>query len=370
MKSMILALMTVFSLCCQAADNVVLVTIDGLRWQELFSGIDKTLALGEKYNNQSDLVMEKFWDEDPARRAEKLMPFLHNTVFKQGRYAGDRNVNSCARVSNEWYFSYPGYSEILTGLVDPKLSSNQKKANPNRTFMEQLNETPAFRDKVAAFASWDVFPYIFNVERSKIPVNIGDEKPMSEEIVSLNNLSRDLPRPWKTVRFDVFTHRFALNSMRTESPRVLFVSYGETDDFAHDAKYDEYVLAANRTDRFIQELWSEISNNPAYKDNTALFITTDHGRGSDPIETWQHHASEKATKGFLSSLSQYKKGIVGSNEVWMAAMGAGVSDAGMIVTANDCLTSDRIAATLLTLLEQNFTAEQSKMGLPMEAFVE
>ncbi|MFT4730292.1 MAG: hypothetical protein ACI9UN_004815 [Granulosicoccus sp.] len=35
--------MMIFSLCCQAADNLVLVTIDGLRWQELFSGIDKML---------------------------------------------------------------------------------------------------------------------------------------------------------------------------------------------------------------------------------------------------------------------------------------------------------------------------------------
>ena len=239
--------------------------------------------------------------------------------------------------------------------------------------MEQLNETVAFKDKVVAFASWDVFPYIFNVERSNIRVNIGDEKPMSQEIISLNDLSHDLshdlPRPWKTVRFDVFTHRFALNSMRTKNPRVLFVSYGETDDFAHDAKYDEYVLAANRTDRFIQELWAEINKNPAYKDNTVLFITTDHGRGSDPIETWQHHASGKATRGFLSSLSQYKQGIVGSNEVWMAAMGAGVSDAGLVVTGNDCLTSDRIAATLLRLLGQNLTTEQTAMGSAIEAFV-
>jgi glucan phosphoethanolaminetransferase (alkaline phosphatase superfamily) len=84
------------------------------------------------------------------------------------------------------------------------------------------------------------------------------------------------------------------------------VSYGETDDFAHDGKYDEYdeyIFAANRTDRFIRELWNEINNNPAYKDNTVLFITADHGRGSDPIETWQHHASEKATKGFLGLLA-------------------------------------------------------------------
>ena len=37
--------------------------------------------------------------------------------------------------------------------------------------------------------------------------------------------------------------------------RIVFIGYGETDDFAHDGKYDEYVMAANRTDRFIKELW-------------------------------------------------------------------------------------------------------------------
>ena len=33
------------------------------------------------------------------------------------------------------------------------------------------------------------------------------------------------------------------------------ISYGETDDFAHDGQYDAYLTSAHQTDAFIRELW-------------------------------------------------------------------------------------------------------------------
>ncbi|MEO1982643.1 MAG: DUF1501 domain-containing protein, partial [Fuerstiella sp.] len=54
-------------------------------------------------------------------------------------------------------------------------------------------------------------------------------------------------------------------------------AYGETDDFAHDGKYDEYILAAHRTDRFIREIWDIVQSTNGYRDNTVLFVTVDHG---------------------------------------------------------------------------------------------
>ena len=41
------------------------------------------------------------------------------------------------------------------------------------TILEKLNDSDRFKGKVAAFSSWDVFPYIINDKRSGVPVNAG-----------------------------------------------------------------------------------------------------------------------------------------------------------------------------------------------------
>jgi len=367
----ILCLSLAQSFNVSAADNVVLITLDGLRWQEVFSGIERRLALSEDYSGLSDKLMDEFWDDSADVRAQKLLPFLHEVVFKKGSYVGNRDQASCAKVSNDWYFSYPGYSEILTGIVNPSLSSNAKTPNPERSIFELLNAVPEFKGRSAAFASWDVFPFILNTQRSGLHVNAfhKEEDPQSEFELLLNRLSEDTPAPWATVRNDSFTHHYAMSYFKREKPRVLFISYGETDDFAHDGKYDEYIFAANRTDRFISEIWEMVQETEGYTDNTDLFITVDHGRGEEPIETWRHHASKTSVTSYMSSLASYEEGIVGSDAVWMAGMGPGVPNSKLINTGDNCLSSNRIAATLLELLGQDYRDLQSDMGAPMKEFL-
>lgn len=350
-----------------AVDNVVLITLDGMRWQEVFRGIDPILANHEEYGGESEMLMQRFWRDSQEERERTLMPFLHDIVFKQGSFAGDRDHGSCAKVSNPWYFSYPGYSEILTGVVNEAIDSNGKNPNPEQTLHELLETNPEFRGLSAAFASWDVFPFIFNTTRSGIYVNAFEPlaHPANEFEQSLNALFADIPTPWPTVRHDAFTHHYAMSYLQREHPRLLYISYGETDDFAHDGKYDEYINAAHRTDRFISEVWEMLQSTEGYRDNTVLFITVDHGRGEEPIETWLHHASKRSTSAYMESLAQYENGIVGSEATWMAAIGPDIASAGLIATGDDCLTSNRIAATLLEVLGEDYQDYNPAMGSPL-----
>jgi hypothetical protein len=356
-----------------AAEKVVLVTLDGLRWQEMFTGIDEALLDSEKFTSGQEALRRDFWDPSPKVRAQKLMPFFHDTLFVRGSYAGDLELGSCAEVSNRKNFSYPGYSEILTGVVDPSIDSNDKVFNRNKSFMELLlehSQRTGADFSAAAFASWDVFPFIINTERSGIYVNaFGPLQTVAtpEEKV-IQGFYFDTPRPWTTVRHDVFTHRFALEYLRREQPDVLYVSYGETDDFAHDGKYHEYILAANRTDRFISELWSTLQGLDAYRDKTVLFITTDHGRGESPLEEWQHHSPTEEGNKDSNSLLRYARGETGEEAVWFAAMGPGINEKGLIDTGGDCLTSNRVAASLLQALGIDYRELNSKMGAPMDEF--
>ena len=366
-----LVLLGIMNGVAHSADNAVLITLDGMRWQEVFGGLDESLARHEEYSPQSELIVSRFWRASPMERARVLMPFLHNTVFTQGTVVGDRNAQSCARVSNNLNFSYPGYSEIFTGVVNPAIDSNSKIPNPERTLLELLQSSPEFGDRTAAFGSWDVFPAIFNVERSGLYVNAFDKAaaPLNSEEDLLNRIMDDMPPRWPSVRNDVFTHYFARNWLKTRQPRITIIAYGETDDFAHDGLYDEYVLAANRSDRFINEIWDLIQSDPVYRDRTVLFITTDHGRGYEPIETWQHHASKQSLTGYMQSLAHYEEGILGSEAVWMAAIGPGVPARGLVTTTTECLSSNRIAATLLKLLGEDYRDYNPAMGKPLEVFL-
>ena len=64
-------------------------------------------------------------------------------------------------VANPWYFSYPGYSEIFTGVVDESIDSNKKIPNPQISFLEWLNKQDKFEGKLAAFGSWGCFSLYF-----------------------------------------------------------------------------------------------------------------------------------------------------------------------------------------------------------------
>ena len=356
-----------------AAEKILLVTLDGLRWQELFTGIDESLLNSEEFTKSEDALRKDYWDDIPERRAPKLMPFMHGTVFKQGAFVGDLRHGSCAEVSNRKNFSYPGYSEILTGVVDHSIDSNDKVPNANKSFIELLRDS-GNKDRfnsAAAFTSWDVFPSILNVERSGLYVNafgplnvIANEKEQR-----IQSFYFDTPQPWTNVRNDVFTHRYALEYLEREQPDVLFISYGETDDFAHDGKYHEYIWAANRTDRFIGEIWATLQRLDAYRDNTTLFITTDHGRGQLPLESWQHHSPTAPEHAEQDSLIRYAQGIAGEEAVWMAAIGPDINTRGAIITPNGCLTSDRIAATLLHTLGIDFRSLNPNMGAPLREFL-
>jgi hypothetical protein len=290
-------------------EYVFLLTLDGLRWQELYGGIDSVLMTDDRYVDDAAALREHFWAPTPEARREKLMPFFWSTIAKEGQLLGNRWLGNRVDVTNNHWFSYPGYGEILTGFADPRINSNDKTPNPNRTVLEWINGQPGFEGRVAAFASWDVFPYIINEERSGIPVNAGFEKATHDNLsfreVFLNQLQDEIPSPWGSVRLDAFTHHYALEYVHQYHPRVLYIAYGETDDFAHDGEYDQYIKSAHQTDRWIQSLWEYVQSDPVYRGRTAFMITTDHGRGDKVKEEWTSHGAD----------------VEGSGAIWLAAIG-------------------------------------------------
>lgn len=333
----------------QQTENVFLITIDGLRWQEVFAGADSSFFADRDYVNDRADIEKRFWTNDSKVRREKLLPFFWNTLATQGQLYGNRWEGNESYCTNSFWFSYPGYNEILSGFSDPRIRSNDKIPNPNKTVLEYFNQLKGFKGKVAAFGSWDVFPYIINEERSGIPVNAGFEKAKGKKLTKkekfLNEIQPQIPSPWATVRLDAFTHHYALEYIKKKKPRLIYISYGETDDFAHNGKYDAYLKSAYQTDAFIKELWDFVQSHRKYRNKTTFIITTDHGRGFETIAAWKSHGTI------------YK----GSNEIWIAAIGPDTPALGERKQQEKTLQS-QIAKTLAKLLGKEYGNPDFEVG--------
>lgn len=354
LRTVLTALVLAFGLASTAVaadadQRLVIVTLDGLHWRELFQSADPARAADRAFVNDPAATV-KAYVEAPDR-ARFLMPFLHNVVARDGVLLGNRDLGSCVKVANDQWFSFPGYNEILSGRPDPEIRSNAFGPNPNVTVLEWLNGRTGFAGRVQAVTSWSVFADILNVGRSKLPVNAGwggkAETPVDP---MLARLEAGAPRIWPTVRLDAFTQAHALATLKVKRPRVLYVAYGETDDFAHDGRYDLTLEGARRTDGFIAELWAALQANPAYAGRTTMILTTDHGRGEGRPDAWKHHG---------------KPMFAESDAAWIGVLGPGVRKPPVSM---ECATVGQVAATALTALGIDWRAFRADAAPPLDVF--
>lgn len=335
----------------QQTEHVVIVTLDGFRWQELFKGADSVILNNSRYTENSKGMKERYWAASIDERRKKLLPFFWNTIAAQGQLYGNRSFGNYVNNANPYWFSYPGYNEIFTGFPDTAVNSNNKKWNKNENVLEFINKQKGFEGKVAAFTSWDVFPYILNEERSKLYVNSAFEKTNinAPTFELLDEMQEHAPRILGDgVRPDLLTFYIAKEYLKTCKPRVLYIGFDETDDFAHGGKYDLYLQSAYMVDQLIADLWGWLQVDPYYKNKTTLIITTDHGRGDANKDQWKDHGEK----------------VKDASEIWMAVMGPDTEATGEVKTPMQ-LYQRQVATTIASLLGFDFKPKQEVMA-PVE----
>jgi hypothetical protein len=356
-KLLVFLFLTLSTLTAEAGATrtVVLIVSDGLRWQEVFTGADPGLLNdrdGGSWLAEEDL-RKRYWSDDVAARRRLLFPFLWGTVATRGQLFGNQLQGSIAQVTNGKAFSYPGYNEMTTGFPNDSIDSNEFGMNPNATVFEWLNAQPQFRGRVAVYGTWNAFDRIFNKPRSHLVMQTG---------WALNPKARETPRDAllrelfaTTTEFDEedapnsFLQVPLLDYVATALPRVLFVGYGETDNWAHQGRYDLVLDSARRFDGFVAQLWRKMQSMPAYRGSTTFIITTDHGRGSGPSE-WKEHGIEEQ----------------GSENIWIGVLGPDTPALGeRRQTAR--VTQAQIAATVAALLGEDYTRVEPRAAAPIES---
>ncbi|HKW99220.1 MAG TPA: alkaline phosphatase family protein [Bryobacteraceae bacterium] len=336
--------------------NVILITADGLRWQELFGGMDPLLKDAKSAGMQGEdtaALRDRLWRSSPEERRQALMPFFWKTLAPHGVVLGNLTKGSSMRVTNAFRVSYPGYSEILTGRAqDGAIRGNDAIRNPVPTVLEFVRKKLGLNaSQVALFGSWDMFQLIGEHTPGSVFINSGyralDPEPASPRLRELNAMQFDVLTPWPSARHDYITFEMALEYLKTQRPRFLYIALDETDDWAHDHRYDRVLDVIGYLDRCLRKLWDAVEDSPDYRGHTMLVITCDHGRGSS-LENWHSHG----------------KDVPEAAQIWAAFIGPDTPTTGQAANVPEVFQRD-ITPTILDLLGLDYRDYEGVMGKPI-----
>ena len=341
--------------------NVILLTLDGLRIQELFGGMDPLLA-GKRVQKKSgiydlDRARQRFWRDTPGERRAVLLPYFWGTLAPQGIVLGDKDRGCSVQPRNPLLFSAPGYAEILTGQPQPDVITNDTKRYPHRTVLEFVrSELRLGKRQVATIGSWDGFGTLSSSEADAFFTNTGYERVpagmATPRMEFLGDLQFQIMALWEEGRSDAVTFNIALEYLRTERPRLLYIALGESDDWAHARRYDRLLDYINVADGYLRRLWQTLQSIDQYRGSTTLILTTDHGRGITP-STWVEH----------------DQGIEGSENIWIAVIGPDTPRRGEVAPCDTLHQSD-VAATLLRFFGLDGHLFNPQAGPPIAAAFE
>ena len=261
--------------------NVIFITVDGVRWQELFHGPDGLLANGD---------------------SAPIFPYLFKTLVPEGFLFGNKDKGDPMYVANPTNVSLPGYQSMMGGVTQP-CSGNGCGQIGVETFPERLvRQLGVRREQIATFASWKKIAQAVEHAPGATVSNAGmndftDPAGSDAELVSLNANQRRESPPWSDARFDKYTWAQAMRYLKLRHPRFLWISFDDSDEYGHRDEYANLLKVLRQYDGWLGDLDQTLRGMGDYGKNTALVITTDHGRGSG--FDWTDHNSGLPDSRFI-----------------------------------------------------------------------
>lgn len=289
------------------AKHVVLVTIDGVRWQDVVA---------------------------PSAEVD-LLPRIYEGVAEGGVIVGASSERGCAalRATSGSNISLPGYMEILSG----RSTACTHNACPVVTAPTVLDVAADEGIRpVASFGSWETLGRAVSNRASQVFVSVGAGSAKLDPY----------PAPGGNYRPDRYTRAAALAYYRENRPRLLHVGLGDTDEHAHRADQRGYIDALREADALVGEL-ALAAEQAGVASATTFLVTTDHGRGAN--------------------FRDHGPGIPQSARSFVIAFGGGVKPAGVACPKRDLSLAD-VGATVRALLDLP-ADEAPGAGRPIEEIV-
>lgn len=228
---LVVSILTLINICpVYAAENVIVLIIDGLRNDEAFD--DST---------------------------HQYIPHIWNDLRPQG------TINT-----NFWNtgitISTPAHTQIVSGVR--QFLDNQSSASPNieskypNIFEYYRKQKNIPKNKVWFIAGSG---FILNSINSSLHPDYANLEASRE------NRDRLDPDTWASVQ----------QKMDTYHPSLMVINIAGVDHTGHLGIYTDYTNAVKIADQVVFDLWQKVQSDPFYRDKTDLIVTADHGRNSD-----------------------------------------------------------------------------------------
>jgi hypothetical protein len=300
---------------------VVLVVLDGARWQEVFVGSDPRLSGA------------------PAVPADALMPALHALAAERGAALGAPGYGSAMRASGPNFVSMPGYREIFTGRRVHGCEDNDCPPARTDTVVDQARASFERPGDVAVIASWEMLEEAAAAHPASLVVSAGRSRTSHAEWLREDAPSRRWlelgeradPFPgYGEFRPDRYTGALALRYLETERPRFLFIGLGEPDEYCHRGDYAGYLASLRTADDLLGHLSAALDRMGPRGRRTTVLVTADHGRGDD----YRFHGRDYPESG----------------RVWLVAAGRAIEARGLTRSVRSHRLAD-VAPTVRALLD-------------------
>jgi len=245
------------------AERVIIIVLDGVRWQDFF-----------------DLPEERLRPDD-----DKPQPFQYyaEILSEKGVTFGNQSLGSTAQMTLPGFFSrrksLPSYQAILSGFAQPCPDNDCPRIS-----VETLPQSLARRlalpaKKVAVISSWPGLSRAAASNPDGIHLDAGEKKLHHNGTESM------------VTRSDERTAEVALEHLKKYSPVFLFVVFDAADHAAHEGDLSLYIEELRRLDGIIMKFFQTLSEmGTEAREHTTIIVTTDHGRGSwGPL--WRFHSA-------------------------------------------------------------------------------
>ncbi len=322
--------------------GVIVVAIDGVRWQEIFDGADAALARSHGV------------DASAYATAEALTPNLHRLVAESGVLLGGPGCDNTVAASGPNFISLPGYMEMLTGQRRSGCTTNECARTTVPSVLDGAREELG-ADEVAMFTSWTPIeravldPNAFVASAGKSFVShrdalVGDALMRA----TLETGAKEPSYPGNEgYRPDAQTAKLALRYFELNHPRMMFLGLGDTDEYGHRDDYASYLGAIAQVDRVLGDLETLIEAMGPGAAQTTVLVTADHGRAAN----FRDH-------GMFAPESA---------RTFLAAWGGGMRGQGAVCPSRPLHLAD-VAATVRTLLALA-PPQRAHMGEPVAEVV-
>lgn len=244
-----------------AASNVIYITLDGVRWQDVYQTKD---------------YFPKLW----GKHAKRLV------------FYGKPHSNTTMEVASI-PISLPSYQSQTTGKIQ-LCENNQCGRVKEKTLPEYLIEDRHFgKQDVVIFSSWTPIgdaveskPGTTYCNNGNIPVTDPITHKPDTIMAELNYKQKNHLPELPLDRFDIYTVPQALHYFEKYQPKFMWLSLGDADEDAHANNLQKYYKQLGFYDNALDKLFTTLKAMHKDKD-TLVIVTTDHGRGNG--KNWNFH---------------------------------------------------------------------------------